>query len=101
MQDDFRVPECKCPCCYRPLDGAGVLHGSGPPDPSDVTVCVYCGCALQFTKDLRLERLTPAESVKMRQEAPEAWNSLKKAQLAVLFKIADERTKRAGKALLN
>lgn len=47
-----------CPNCGKVMDAATAVDGSGAvPQEGDVSVCLYCGEALQFGPDLDLERL--------------------------------------------
>jgi len=90
-----------CPCCYARLNASSPINTIGKPDPGDVTVCAYCGCALQFDEHRRLIWVTPAEMEAMRAKDPGAWDDLKRAQVKVLVKIVDQRETKKKKALLN
>jgi hypothetical protein len=63
MKDDYRIPEQRCPECAYELTGAGGFPGSEEraPRPGDWTVCINCGAALCFGKDLRLRIAAPGE----------------------------------------
>jgi hypothetical protein len=38
----MRVPLSLCPQCGQKLDGASTPDGPAPPDPGDISVCIYC-----------------------------------------------------------
>jgi hypothetical protein len=57
------VPETECLGCGKSLDGAtdtSLLDGA--PKPGDLTICVYCGHLMAFTKTMRLRQLTKIET---------------------------------------
>lgn len=43
-----------CPSCNKPLTGWGAPHDEKPVK-GDVTVCVYCGEILEFTRKMLLK----------------------------------------------
>ena len=43
-----------CPSCDKPLNGWGAPHGEKP-IKGDLTVCVYCGEILEFTRKMSLK----------------------------------------------
>lgn len=51
----------RCPSCDALLDGATSLVREASPCAGDLTVCMYCGAALEFTQGLGLRMLKPAE----------------------------------------
>jgi hypothetical protein len=52
----IRVPKSQCPWCGHGLDAVGGGSKIRPPDPGDLTICLYCGGVAQFDEDLNLER---------------------------------------------
>lgn len=68
-----------CPVCLSNLDACTHISGEkdGTPREGDLTVCVYCGAPLIFTKNLRYKVL-PSEA-------------LNDPQLPEIFKRAMER----------
>jgi len=58
----------RCPNCGEMLRGATNALGNEPPEPGAVTVCVLCGSAAMFQKDLSFRLLTPDD---YRQFTPE------------------------------
>jgi hypothetical protein len=59
----------ECPECGKNNDVATNANGGDdPPNPGDISVCFYCGTALEFTDELTLTRLDlstlgPEESI--------------------------------------
>ena len=44
----------KCTKCEKMLDGYTNVMGEGEPEYGCITVCLYCGCIMEFTKTLDL-----------------------------------------------
>lgn len=57
------IPSSPCTNCGKQLDGATSVDCDAPPDPGDMTVCIYCGHLMAFNEDLQLRDLTPAEQI--------------------------------------
>lgn len=73
--------ECKCPSCGGKLDAASCMsRPKGKPSPGDISVCLYCGQALQFTNDLGVAVLPDKELEALH---PDARNLVKKIIVGV------------------
>lgn len=54
----------ECPSCKKVLDGwSSTSPGGGGPSDGDVTVCIYCGSALEFADNLTRFKLIPDDQV--------------------------------------
>lgn len=53
-----------CINCGTQIDGADNIDGSGgTPSPGDISVCIYCGTAAQFTEELALTAIEDQELI--------------------------------------
>jgi DNA-directed RNA polymerase subunit RPC12/RpoP len=59
---DHRIISSLCLRCGKELSGASGVGVDAPPDPGDVTVCIYCGHIMAFADDLTMRPLTTAEA---------------------------------------
>lgn len=51
-----------CPNCGATLDAVtAIQHNDAPKEESSITVCLYCGVVLAFTKGLALRRVPKRE----------------------------------------
>lgn len=61
---DFKLQASPCPRCGAMLDGAGTFAGPiEPPNPGDLTVCIYCAGLLRFGVGLALEAVEGDELI--------------------------------------
>lgn len=61
------------------MDEADAVHGSGPPDEGDFSVCLNCGQLLTFTAELAL-RVPTREEVGVIMTNDAAWEVIERAQ---------------------
>jgi hypothetical protein len=54
------MPESICRCGKR-LDAASNVNDINPPEPGDVSICLYCGTINMFALDMSLRQLTEDE----------------------------------------
>jgi hypothetical protein len=55
MSDNvYRQKGNVCPFCFKLIDAATSLDSDTPPDPEDITICVYCTSWLIFNDDMSL-----------------------------------------------
>lgn len=56
-----RMPSSLCECGKELSAAADPDDRAPPPEPGNLSVCLYCGRLKTFGDDLRLRELTPAE----------------------------------------
>jgi len=61
MADMHRIPEIKCLVCDTRLNHAADLKDCIPPNPGDLTICLYCHHLMTFQDDLTLRNATQEE----------------------------------------
>jgi len=58
---DVRIPTHSCLHCHGDLSAATNVTSNEKPKEGDLSICVYCGHLMAFTKDIALRELTPEE----------------------------------------
>lgn len=76
MRKTTRTPIVHCPQCNHAFNAATNVDGIASPNPGDLSVCIGCGCALEFGQGYSLKALSAAELEQIRQEDPEAFATL-------------------------
>ena len=74
------VPEMKCPLCEHALDRATMDPRNPdalPPQPGDVSVCLYCAAFLVFTETLHMRSMSEAEFNKLSAEQQRYLNAVR------------------------
>lgn len=59
----FLIARPHCPRCLALIDGCTALTDEGGPDVGDLSVCVSCGTALEFTDALGHVRTLSGEDI--------------------------------------
>ncbi len=87
--------EPRCPECSAVLDAATHMYDRrSQPRPGDVSLCLYCGTALRYGPNLRLQRLTDTEFMALPADTRE---ELRKHQFALACAVAPLGPLRPGK----
>lgn len=66
------VPDSNCPECGNHLDAVTAVSEDASPKPGDLSICAYCGCMLQFDKDLLVE---PISEEALKEAPKELWEA--------------------------
>ena len=78
------APLC-CPSCRKSMNASSPLPDSGSdgatPKSGDITLCIHCGVALRYGKDLRL--LILATLADFDDLTPDQLRSIRRAQEAI------------------
>jgi hypothetical protein len=72
-----------CTACFKKLDAHTAVEGDHVPKEGDFTVCIGCGTASKFDKDLNLVPLTPDDVTYLETEAPETLMLLNQAAFLI------------------
>jgi len=56
-----RTPLNQCPNCGKDIDSATGMDKGVPPNPGDLSVCLYCASFLVFNDDLSVRMITLEE----------------------------------------
>ena len=65
--DTTRHPPCPCPACGTMVDAASPAETTKyrKVRPGDISICLYCGVRLKFTRSMQLRLLTDREWMKL------------------------------------
>lgn len=77
---DFSVNASFCPKCGKELDATMPVGHEERPQAGDVTVCIYCGIALNFNSAGGLEQLSDDDLVEMALDHRKNFSILMKMQ---------------------
>jgi hypothetical protein len=61
------------------MDASTVVHGKGPPEPGDFSLCMKCGAFLTYNEKLEIKLAGIDQLAKLLEESPAAFNTLIKA----------------------
>ena len=71
-----------CPVCGKPLDSISSVQGDNqPPQPGDITVCLYCGAVMEVGGGLVPQPFTPEEAEELCRD-PELMAQLQRVEAA-------------------
>lgn len=74
-----------CPACGYKLDAASSLDGTlREAGPGDLTICINCGEALAFTRNLGLRKATADEMGRMERDQPSDYRQFRRAQAIIV-----------------
>lgn len=76
-----RHPPCLCPVCFKMVDAASPARKNATyrAKPGDLSICLYCGSRLVFTRTMQLRLLTEREWMKLE---PDHRKYIERLQLA-------------------
>jgi hypothetical protein len=81
----------QCSTCGSKLDGHTDMQPTPrPPEPGDLSVCIYCAEALIVTPDMKVRPVQMHELQQIKEESPEIYELFCKARMGVLLSLPRE-----------
>ena len=88
--DTTRHPPCPCPACGKSVDAAtfvGKEHARAK--PGDISICLYCGTRLVFTRTMRVRLMLEREWLQLEPDHRKYIESLQIRREQIAAKQAD------------
>jgi len=63
-----RIPKQRCWNCGYEMDATSEAYGDRPPRPGDITLCISCGAAAVFDKELVGRKPAPDEQTQIERD---------------------------------
>jgi len=77
----MRMREQECPSCKKLLNSTSGAFEDITPKPRDITICLYCGLAMEWDEDMNA---MPLSEMQLWELPTETFVQIKRVQVAIV-----------------